>query len=519
MSRAFARPNAAYFSLHNAAKRNGTSCIPSNWDKNERAVAISFAQVLRNPLLVTTESELMFSKMSLRALALTLVLPVGAAAGLATISPAVAADPAVSVTISDFGTTNYDGNGAWGVSAPSAPGWDFPSEDAPFSALPADGSKWTLDIEGKAKGSTSITSDGLVLTTVGYSNADPALWALSQKVRYSYFFGSGGYPALDSKMTDGVLPVATFLGSPLSWTGKYVENANAPVHGFPAIEFRAQNPVAPFQRVSFHSNGYTALGSTPVLGAETSTVTPSEADHLWVINSAANDYAQYSVLSTTALAADFANWDVVSFGPNTGRGADGTVTVDSLTALGTTFSFDEPFAGVVPTISGSTSVGKTLTAKTGDWGTGWAFTYRWYRSATKDSISGATKSTYLLTSADLNKPVSVAVTGKRAGVSFTVSSELTPKVARGVIAATPTPKIKGTLKVGKKLTAKPGTWTSGTTLSYSWFRGATKISGATKSTYKLVSKDKRALISVKVTGTKAGFTTVTKTSSKTSKIK
>jgi hypothetical protein len=459
-----------------------------------------------------------------RAFALTIALPVAAAAALVGVAPATAAVVPLPVYTADLGTTNFDGNGAWGTDAPSAPGWDKSASDAPFTALPAAGSKWTLDIEGKAAGTTAITSDGLVLTTVGYANANADEWKLSQKVRYSYFIGSGGYPAIDNQVSNGVLPVEDFLGSELSWTGKYVEDSDAVVHGKPSIEFRIQNPEAPYQRVSFHSNGYDENGSAPTLTATTSTVTPSAADHLWTINSAAQAHGQYSSLSTTALAADFAGWDVVSFGPNSGRGADGVLTLDSLTALGTTFSFDlpvvvPPFTGVVPVVSGTATVGKTLTARPGAWGSGWTFSYQWSRSAAKTPIAGATKATYVASAADLGKQLYASVTGTKGSAQFTTWSVATAKIAAGTLTSTPVPKISGKLAVGKTLTAKAGGWNSGVKLSYRWYNGSTRISGAVKATYKLKSSDKRDKISVTVTGTKAGYTTVTKTSKKTAAIK
>lgn len=86
--------------------------------------------------------------------------------------------------------------------------------------------------------------------------------------------------------------------------------------------------------------------------------------------------------------------------------------------------------------------------------------------------------------------------------------------------STPTPTTSGTAKVGKTLTAKPGTWKpSGVKLSYQWYRSGSKISGATKSSYKLTSKDKAKKITVKVTGTKSGYLSVTKTSKSTAAVK
>ena len=77
----------------------------------------------------------------------------------------------------------------------------------------------------------------------------------------------------------------------------------------------------------------------------------------------------------------------------------------------------------------------------------------------------------------------------------------------------PTPKVTGTYKVGKKIKAVVGTVTpSGVTVKYQWLRNGKKIKGATKATYKLLAADKGKKVSVKVTYSKAGYSTVVKTS-------
>lgn len=83
----------------------------------------------------------------------------------------------------------------------------------------------------------------------------------------------------------------------------------------------------------------------------------------------------------------------------------------------------------------------------------------------------------------------------------------------------PTPKISGTAKVGKKLTARPGTWTSGTALTYQWYANGARIAGATKKVYTLKAAQRGTKIKVKVTGKKSGYTTTTKTSAATSTVK
>ena len=66
------------------------------------------------------------------------------------------------------------------------------------------------------------------------------------------------------------------------------------------------------------------------------------------------------------------------------------------------------------------------------------------------------------------------------------------------------PSISGRTFVGKKLTAKPGTWSlSGLTFSYQWLRNGKAVRGATAKTYRLVKADKGKMIAVRVTATKS----------------
>ncbi|MEV7648803.1 S8 family serine peptidase [Arthrobacter sp. NPDC089319] len=169
-----------------------------------------------------------------------------------------------------------------------------------------------------------------------------------------------------------------------------------------------------------------------------------------------------------------------------------------------------------PKITGAAKVGKKLTAKAGTWTSGTHLKYRWYRSG--KAIKGATSQTYTLVSADRYDRITVKVTGTKAGYAAAAkTSAKTSKVAAGTLKSVK-PKISGTAKVGKKLTAKAGTWTSGTKLKYQWYRSAKAIKGATSKTYKLVSADRGDRISVKVTGTKTGYNTTSKVSANTRKI-
>ena len=108
----------------------------------------------------------------------------------------------------------------------------------------------------------------------------------------------------------------------------------------------------------------------------------------------------------------------------------------------------KPAVRTAATVAGTAKVGKTLTAGKGSWtGTATiAYTYKWYRctvvaktattalpasSAKCSAISGGTKSTYKLASADAGKYVRVLVTAKNSkGSSYSLSKSTTGKVAK-----------------------------------------------------------------------------------------
>ena len=172
-----------------------------------------------------------------------------------------------------------------------------------------------------------------------------------------------------------------------------------------------------------------------------------------------------------------------------------------------------------PTVSGTAQVGKTLTAKPRSWSpTPGTLSYQWYR--TGKAITGATGQTYKLVPSTKDGTITVRVTGSREGYTTATSkpSKATTKVKAGTITAVK-PKISGTARVGRTLTAVPGKWQpTETTFSYQWYRNGSKIKKATKLTYLLGSADKGKKISVKVTGKASGYTTKAMTSSKTGKV-
>ncbi|HEX8780854.1 MAG TPA: hypothetical protein VF728_06775, partial [Nocardioides sp.] len=171
-----------------------------------------------------------------------------------------------------------------------------------------------------------------------------------------------------------------------------------------------------------------------------------------------------------------------------------------------------------PTVSGTVKAGSTLTAAPGTWGPApVTLAYQWRRAGV--AITGATASTYTLTGSDTGKAMTVTVTGTKSGYATTAkTSAATVAVAAGTLTA-PTPTISGTRTVGSTLTAVPGTWgPAPVTLAYQWFRSGVAITGATASSFALTTTDRGKTLTVRVTGTKTGYTSVARTSAATTAI-
>ncbi len=157
-----------------------------------------------------------------------------------------------------------------------------------------------------------------------------------------------------------------------------------------------------------------------------------------------------------------------------------TVVVPALTAISSSS----------PVVSGSWTTGSTLTTTNGVWTTSGSYTYQWQRStdnSTWSSISGATSSSYVLTSDDASKYVRVQVyltgTSNTDGVAYSA-----PTAKVGAPYNTIAPAISGALRVGVALTVSDGTWTGAPTFTYQWQTSSdgiawANIGGATNSSY------------------------------------
>ncbi len=187
-----------------------------------------------------------------------------------------------------------------------------------------------------------------------------------------------------------------------------------------------------------------------------------------------------------------------------------------------------PVNETLPTISGTTTEGDTLTATAGTWEhdpTG--YTYQWQDCSALGSgctnIAGADTNAHKLTASDVRHTIRIEVTATNEGGSTPATSAPTAKVEEPKEEPPPPPPapvsrtlptISGTTTEGDTLTATAGTWEHNpTAYEYQWQdcnssgEACTDITGATSSTHKLTAGDVAHTLRVVVTATNEGGST------------
>jgi hypothetical protein len=152
-----------------------------------------------------------------------------------------------------------------------------------------------------------------------------------------------------------------------------------------------------------------------------------------------------------------------------------------------------------PAISGTPTVGQTLTASDGTWSNApTSFAYQWLRcnggGNNCASVANGTQKTYTLVGADAGNTMRVRVTATNADGSSSAQSAQTASVTAATSSAAPKnttpPTVSGTPKVGQTLTADTGSWSgSPTSFTFQWQRcdadvaTCSNVVGATGKTY------------------------------------
>jgi hypothetical protein len=150
-------------------------------------------------------------------------------------------------------------------------------------------------------------------------------------------------------------------------------------------------------------------------------------------------------------------------------------------------------------IAGTPTYGQVLTAVASLTNTETP-TYQWKRNGV--AISGATGTTYTLVTADIGSTITVTATATGTNYQGTKDSAATTAVAKAIM--TGSVSITGTPTYGQVLRAVPSLTNTGTP-TYQWNRNGVAISGATGTTYTLVSADIGTTITVTATATGANY--------------
>jgi hypothetical protein len=172
----------------------------------------------------------------------------------------------------------------------------------------------------------------------------------------------------------------------------------------------------------------------------------------------------------------------------------------------------------LPTISGTTRDGETLTAKAESW-TGLApitFAYQWTRCNSAGGecayIGSATEAKYKLSHEDVGRTLRVAVGATNSAGEGGATSAQTPTIEALKPSNTSAPTVSGSAEEGQTLTASTGSWEGTPTISYAYQwqdcdslgEDCMDISGATASSYTLQAGDVGSMVRVVVTASNAG---------------
>ncbi|MGV8907394.1 MAG: carboxypeptidase regulatory-like domain-containing protein [Propionicimonas sp.] len=373
-------------------------------------------------------------------------------------------------------------------------------------------------ITGKITNSTLLTGDMRVNV---YGDKDVATAAVSPDGTYSVQVPAGSYQVRASVCggywagESGCMGDQAVLWYPSSnaVTAEWIDVASARTTANVNIELGGPVPFLASPKPII--TGAVVVGST--LLAAPGAWAPA-ADHLayrWNRADAPIDAATASTYALTA--ADLGEPITVTVtATSAGRLTTTRTSAPTVSVAGGLIT-----AGLV-SVRGALMVGSTLTLVPGTWlPGGTTFGYQWLRDGGR--IAGATSSGYTVQPADVARRLSVTVTGTKPGyIPEAVTSAATasvPDLVVPVLTSAPTPRISGTVKVGSILTVEAGAWAPApVTLTYQWLRDGAAIGGANRQSYTLSGSDLAKAISVRVTGSKAGYVSVQRTSAPTAKV-
>jgi hypothetical protein len=241
-------------------------------------------------------------------------------------------------------------------------------------------------------------------------------WA-SGSVKYHYRWYENGHPISHATSSTYKVPAA-YLGRTILW------RVSASKHDYYT---RAANTSSQVIQLGLLSGVQASISGSPVVGQRLTAVAFDSTDarsYSWTRNGVDTGITSSTYTLTSA--------DLGATLTVTVNGAKAAYT-PATTTSNATAAVVAPFStAATPKISGTTTVNDTLTATAGTWDAAATLSYTWLRNG--HAISGATDTTYALTSADQGAKITVTVTGSAAGYQTTSK---TSAATKAVIAAPP----------------------------------------------------------------------------------
>ncbi|GAB2827823.1 hypothetical protein GCM10027022_18620 [Alpinimonas psychrophila] len=219
--------------------------------------------------------------------------------------------------------------------------WDS-SNSVKFNELPAAGTKWALDIENKPAGSALIGVSGLTLSVTN-NNSTPT------KVRYQYYVGTGGYPAVDARFPT----LIDVFAAPLGWDQALVSGEERFGVG---LQIQLEKEITPgaYARVTVTNTAVPGTGPRDFRTGNWFANTNIHADG-YLDGIVVNERYFTVGVARDILLTNFGDFKVVSFGPNLGRDLAYDYRVQDFTILDQTFHFTVPSVSTSSTVSVSPS--------------------------------------------------------------------------------------------------------------------------------------------------------------------
>ncbi len=161
------------------------------------------------------------------------------------------------------------------------------------------------------------------------------------------------------------------------------------------------------------------------------------------------------------------------------------------------------------TVTGTTQVGKTLTAGITGIPSDGTVAYQW----NENGVAVHAGPTYLIPGSAAGQKLSVTATVTESGQSVSVTGGQTAAIASGTFTSIKAPSISGTVRAGSRVVASPGTWSvTGPTFTYQWLDNGRLIGGATGASYVIPASLAGVKLSVTVTAHERGYNNAAKAS-------